>query len=185
MPPLLNRRSASRGFTLLELMTVILVVLILGVMLLPVYSGIERRAQKSGCIANLRSLHVATDLYLQEHHTWPQIKTDGVDPKIVAANWISTLQPYGLSQINWLCPTVQKTLENPDMTDPENTRLDYAASPFDTNPQTPFRWAKQPWFVEMADAHGNGQLILFPDGHVEELMDFLTQLKKPAASAGQ
>ena len=166
-------------------MTVILVIAILGVMLLPVYSQIERRSRKSGCLANLRSLHVGADLYLQEHRSWPQIATSGVDPKTVAANWIAALKPYGLSQINWLCPTIQKTMQNPDMSDPENVRIDYASSPFDTNPQSPFRWSKQPWFVEMADAHGNGQLILFPDGHIEELGDFLQQFKKPAAPTGK
>ena len=178
-------RSAASGVTLLELITVILVIAILAVMMLPIYSQLSRRADKAGCIANLRSLHVAANLSLQEHHSWPQIKTDGVEPSIVAANWISALKPYGLNQINWLCPTVQKSLQSPDMSDPANTRIDYGATPFDTNPATPFRWSRQPWFAENADVHGNGQLILFPDGHVQELGEFMSLFKKSGSSAGK
>ena len=168
---------------MLELMTVALVIGILLVLLLPVYDQVQRRLEKTNCIANLRSLHVGADLYLQEHRSWPQIATDGVEPNIVAKNWIAALQPYGLSQINWLCPTVQKELQNPDMSDPENTRIDYASTPFDTKPQTPYQWKNQPWFVESSDVHGNGNLILFPDGHVQEMGDFKALLKSQGTGA--
>ncbi len=167
-----DRRSAPGGFTLLELMTVILVIAILVVMLLPVYAQLQRRAEKASCMNNLRSLHVAANLYLQEHHMWPQIGIKGVEPQDAATSWINALQPYGLAQNNWVCPTIQRELQNPDLTNHDNARIDYMATPFDTNPQTPFRWSSQPWFVETADVHGNGNLILFPDGHIQELGDF-------------
>ena len=41
----------------------------------------------------------------------------------------------------------------------------------------------QPWFVESGDVHGNGNLIIFPDGHVQELGDFLSVMQKPEAVA--
>ena len=167
--------------TVLEVVTVMLVIIILVVIMLPVFAQIQRRAEKAGCIANLRALHVAADLYMQEHHFWPQIKTNGVDPTTVATKWIAALQPYGIAQVNWECPTIQKSLHNPDMTDPDNARIDYISSPFDMNPQSPYRWATQPWFIESSDNHGGGNLILFPDGHVQELGDFLAQMKKTPA----
>ena len=169
--------------TLLELTTVVLVLLILGVLLLPVYAGVLRRTEKTSCISNLHALHVGVDMYIQDHHVWPQIKTKGVEPQDVATSWINALQPYGLAQKNWLCPTVQKNLGNPDMTDHENARVDYAAMTFDSNPRTPFRWSLMPWFAETVDAHGNGQLLIFPDGHVQELGDFKAMLKKSPAPA--
>ena len=41
--------------------------------------------------------------------------------------------------------------------------------PFDNKPRTPYRWGRMPWFVERADFHGQGQLIIFTDGSVQEL----------------
>ena len=175
-PPTL--RSTARGVTLLELVTVLLVIIILGVMLLPVYSQVLRRTEKTACVANLHSLHVGMDLYMQEHHSWPQVVSSGAEPEVYAAKWIGILQPYGLNQINWICPTLQKSLSNPDLTDHDNTRIDYSPMTFDTKPQTPYRWQTMPWFAERADTHGNGQLLIFSDGHVQELGDFLASMKK-------
>ena len=183
MFPLRKPCSAPDGLTLLELITVMLVVAILAVMLLPVFAGIRARADKAGCISNLRSLHVAADLYLQEHHTWPQVKSAGVSPEDLAIKWVATLRPYGLNEINWVCPTLQRDLQNPDLTMPDSARVDYAATPFDTNPTTPFKWATQPWFVESADVHGNGNLILFPDGHVQELGDYKASVKSGGSAS--
>jgi prepilin-type N-terminal cleavage/methylation domain-containing protein len=162
-----------RAFTLLELATVVLVVAILAVMMLPVLQHVQARAARSKCIDNMRGLHVAADLYVQEHHSWPQIKNDGVSRTTIATAWIARLQPYGLDQINWICPTMQTLLGNPDLSNSNNVRIDYTATVFDSNPQTPFRWAKQPWFVENGNMHGNGNLIVFPDGHVQEMNEFI------------
>ena len=173
-----GRRHPTAAYTLLELLTVTVVVAILLVMLFPIYTQIVRRMDRAKCMTNLKALHVATDLYLQDHHMWPQVATKGIEPKTVAANWISTLQPYSLTQINWVCPTRQKLLESPDLSDPENARLDYTPTPFDRNPMTPMRWSTQPWFAENGDVHGNGNLMIFPDGHIQELGDFLALLHK-------
>lgn len=171
-----NRRSGA--FTLLELLTCVIVIAILVVILIPVYSQIVRRMERSKCISNLKSLHVAANLYLQDHRMWPQVSTKGVDPKTVAGDWINTLQPYGLNQINWICPTQQSRLGNPDLSDPENARIDYVSTPFDRNPMTPMRLTMQPWFIENGDVHGNGNLMIFPDGHVQEVGDFLSLMRK-------
>lgn len=171
-------RRHARAFTLLEVLTCIIVLAILLLMLAPVYTQIVRRMERTSCISNLKNLHVAADSYLQDHRMWPQVGTRGVDAKVVATTWISTLQPYGLTQPNWVCPTMQKQLLNPDLSDPDNARIDYMATPFDRNPMTPMRWSTQPWFVENGDVHGNGNLLVFPDGHVQELGDFLALMRK-------
>ena len=109
---------------------------------------------------------------------WPQIAVayQGDQPALATA-WIETLKPYGLSQINWICPTTQKNLGAPDLSDPNNVRVDYTAFPYGRNPQDPFRYATQPWFIENSDVHGNGQLLIFPDGHTAELVDFFREMK--------
>ncbi len=179
------RRSGSprrlEAFTLLEVLTCVIVVLILLVMLAPLYNQVVRRAQRTGCMSNLKGLHTAANLYLQEHRMWPQVGTKGTDPKTVATTWLSTFQPYGLSQMNWICPTQQSVLQNPDLSDPDNTRVDYVGTPFDKNPMTPLRWSTQPWFIESGDVHGNGNLIIFADGHIQEVGEFLSLMKKSGA----
>ena len=154
--------------TLLELMTVVVVIAILATMLSPVVPGLLARTQKVKCIGNLKALHVATNLYVQDNQHWPQISGNGSQDTVVANAWLAALKPYGLAQINWVCPTIQQALNSPDLTQPENVRVDYLAMPFGTKPNAPFQHPKQPWFIEAGDVHGNGQEIIFPDGHIEE-----------------
>ncbi len=181
MPSPAGRRffAARRGFTLLEVVICVLVVAIIATMLFPVLTTLQSRAERAKCTANLRSLHIAADLYVQEHHQWPQVAvTADMEPKVLAGLWIDILQPYGLQQINWICPTVQRLLNSPDFTDPDDKRIDYSATGFDTNPQSPFLYATQPWFIETGNVHGNGNLLIFPDGHVQSLNEVL-QTTKP------
>ena len=179
--PFARARRAQRAVTLLELMTVILVFTILLVLFFPVVDQVKRRLEKTRCIGNLRSLHVATNTYVQDHHSWPQIPVvNGGDPKDLATAWIETLKPYGLTQINWVCPTTQKNLNAPDLNDPDNVRIDYTAFPYGHSPQDPYRYSTQPWFVEKGDVHGNGNLMIFPDGHSEELVDFYRRMHSSA-----
>jgi type II secretory pathway pseudopilin PulG len=175
--------GGERAFTVLELASVVLVIAILSVMAMPVYQQVLIRSARSKCMENLRNLHVAANLYVQEHHSWPQIKNDGISRSVLATKWIARLQPYGLDQINWICPTIQQLMGNPDLSNPNNVRVDYTATPFDSNPRTPYRWAKQPWFVENGNMHGNGNLIVFPDGHIEQMNDVLREQSAISASS--
>ena len=161
----------SRAFTLLELLAVMILIAILATMLLPLLSQIQNRIEKVGCMNNLRSLHVAANLYLQQNGKWPQI-----DPQLLKSTtheydveWIQALTPFGGPRASWICPTVQRQLRGPDYTQPKFTRIDYLATPFDDKPNTPLKWSSQPWFVEKGDVHGNGNLLIFPDGSISEL----------------
>ncbi len=179
--PNVPSRPPRSGVTLLELATVVLILLILMVVLLPAYQGLQARAGRAGCTANLRSLHVAADLYLQEHHTWPQIQVSGFTEQQTATAWINALHPYGTEVSTWVCPTTQGNLHHPDLNDPDNVRVDYIATPFQSGQQYPYKWPNQPWFIERIDAHGSGNLIIFPDGHVNSAVEVLAHSKKPPA----
>ena len=159
------------GFTLLELMTVLVIISILIVVVAPVFPYLKARAQKVGCLANLRSLHVAVNTYVQDNRQWPQIASQGFEDSAAAKAWINALSPYGLTQINWVCPAVQETLHSPNLTDPENLRVDYMGMPFGPQPRAPFQSDKIPWFSETASIHGNGQELIFADGHIAEAND--------------
>ncbi len=154
-------------------MTVIVVISILAIMVSPALAGIKGRAQKVKCIGNLHSLHAAAGLYLQDNQHWPQIHGDPSTDTSVIDAWISAFSPYGLAPINWVCPSIQDALQSPDLSNPANKRLDYIAMPFGPQRNEPFQYARQPWFIETSDVHGNGQEIIFPDGHTEEALDII------------
>ena len=170
------------GFTLMELLVTIVVLGILIVLLFPALGSMQARAQRVQCMANLRSLYAATEMYIQQNGNWPQIPPmDDSDtgPSVYAKNWITALSPFGPTQKTWICPTIQGLLQKPDLTKPENTRVDYLATSFDDKPTTAHRWPRQPWFAEVGDVHGNGNLIIFTDGSISDLKTVAAQGQKP------
>ena len=176
-PPLPPPRRAA--FTLLELVTAVLIVAILLVLSVQAYSTVLPRVDRIRCTANLRSLHVAASLYVQEHRTWPQIGIKKEqDQTQYASYWITALRPYGATPKTWACPTTQRRSQSPDLELAQNARIDYLPNPFARGPQVPFRWARQPWFIERFDEHMDGNLVMFPDGHVESANQLLPKAKK-------
>lgn len=166
----------AAAFTLLELLTVITIIAILAVIGAGVFSDMRTRADKVKCTANLKNLYAGAEAYRQDQGRWPQI-----DPALLSSRateyytqWIGALQPYGLGIQNWLCPTNQRMLGNPDMTNPKNVRIDYLPTPFDDKPMTPQRWPKQPWFIERGAVHEGGNLLIFTNGQVSTLKEAIS-----------
>jgi prepilin-type N-terminal cleavage/methylation domain-containing protein len=173
---------ACPGFTLLELLTVIVIVALLATLLLPILASIRSRMEKSGCLANLRNVYLGAHSFVVDHKQWPQIPAGllKAQPEVYAERWIRALEPYKVNEKSWLCPTVQRSLDSapPDPKNPQSKRkkekrVDYFATPFDARDSTPMKWAKQPWFIERSDMHGNGNLIIYTDGTTAELKDLL------------
>lgn len=156
-------------------MTTLVVIGILATMTFGVMGNIQRRTEHAKCVANLKNLYAAASLYVQDNSSWPQVDYRLIrdNEKAYAEAWVEKLQRYGLAHINWLCPTMQRELDNPDMTNKENFRVDYIASPFDDRPIAPFEYSNQPWFAERGDPHGEGNLIILTNGQVFSLRDLL------------
>jgi prepilin-type N-terminal cleavage/methylation domain-containing protein len=162
--------TKSSGFTLLELLTVVVIIAILGTLTFPIVSAMRARAQRAQCTANLHALYVAANLFVQQNNSWPQIRlTSGESASTDFANaWIAALEPFGPTRKTWICPSFQEYLQNPDYNQSKNTRIDYMPMPFDDKPMTPHQWPQQPWFIENVDIHGNGHLIIFTDGSISD-----------------
>lgn len=79
----------------------------------------------------------------------------------------------------WVCPTIQRLYGNPNLSVPESRRLDYFAMTFDRRPGKAHESPVMPWFVESSNMHGGGQLMIFPDGHVQGTHGFVAALPKP------
>lgn len=172
-------RYNTRAFTILEIATVLVIVLILLTLLFPAILSLQSRGDKARCMANLRSLAVAVNLSVQDHGFWPQIDTHllTTDKPKYALRWIAELRPYGVTEVGWACPTVQRQMNDPDLNEPKNARIDYIPMPFDAKPRTAFKWSRHPWFVEASSAHGNGNLIIFTNGQVEEALNLVPKPK--------
>ena len=165
------------GFTLLEVFSAIVVILILVTLLVPGYEVVRMRVEKAACINNLRQLYVGANSYIQEHGGWPQ-----VNPALLQAPnnaydeaWIEDFMPFGVGRSSWICPTTQRDLGGPDYTQPLNHRADYVAFPFDNKRITPNRWPTAPWFVERGNVHGNGNLVIESNGAVIEMTSIISQ----------
>ena len=168
---LTEQRKSAEALTQLELVIVIGVVAVFAAVLVPVASAIRARAQRVQCTANLRNLYNAANLYMQQNGRWPQISMgDGGDSfQDYARGWITALAPFGPTQQTWICPTIQNRLGNPRYWEPDNARIDYYAMAFHDKPTSPYKYSRHPWFVETADVHGHGNLIIFADGSVSDL----------------
>ncbi len=169
-----RRRIAA--FTLLELMTVMVVIAILAVMLLPAVTTVKAQADKVTCMANLRNLYLGANAYMQQYSQWPQISTSLVVSHQYDEQWIEILIPLGVPRSGWVCPSTQRLMGNPSINDTQNPRADYLATPFDSKAMTPYMWSGMPWFLERGDMHGNGNLIIFSKGNIEEVNNIQAQL---------
>jgi competence protein ComGC len=67
----MRRRVLPRGFTLLEIVLIVLIVVALFGLLFPVLSAARKRSRVAGCMGNLRQLGVASALYLADFERYP------------------------------------------------------------------------------------------------------------------
>jgi type II secretory pathway pseudopilin PulG len=155
----------------MELLTVIAIVGILVTLLLPLMGLFTARAAKANCMSNLKSLYVAANLYTQEQGHWPQVDNNTFGTPAFTQAWVTALSQYGIYPINWTCPTIQRDLGTPDVNQPGAARLDYIGTPFGPQPQAPYKYSTQPWFVERGDVHGDGNMLIFSNGQIMSLSD--------------
>lgn len=171
-----TRRPPQRAaaFTLVEIMLTVAIVAILAIMSMGAYAKYIARTDNLVCIGRMKDVGTGLGAYLISKQEWPQFPEtlDNAEESRVWEWWITTLQPYGVAQSAWLCPSdererkqsvKEKSLER------DKYESTYVPTHFDSNPDTPFRW-RQPWLLERSAYHPNGQNILMPDGSIQSFI---------------
>jgi prepilin-type N-terminal cleavage/methylation domain-containing protein len=158
--------SRAPGFTLIEMLAVLGVLAILATLIFAGYPRFLASAQKARCMSNLRGLHHSFASYLTDSGRWPQVPDfDNSQNEAYETWWIDTMLPHGVTRETWICPTIRQAQAS--LPPRDRSLMHYTPTQFDPNPMTPRRWSTMPWFVEIANAHGHGALIIFADGSIE------------------
>src|SRR5512136_1989840 len=65
-----------KGFTLIELLVVIAIIGILAAMLFPVFARARESARKTQCLANVKNIAMALQIYLTDYDRFPPKHSD-------------------------------------------------------------------------------------------------------------
>lgn len=169
------RVSPWSGFTLLELIAVLLIFTIVATLLFPGGESALNRAREASCMANMRGIHLGLRKYLNDNgDVWPQGPSPSREEEWEQF-WSVTLSNYGVTAKIWQCPSIVASLARNKPEDGKIPSLHYVPTIFSATPHIADRWATQPWLIERANAHGHGSLICFPDGSVKPLAKVMAE----------
>lgn len=161
---------------MIELFVSIGILAILATIILIGWQRIVASSAKVKCMENMRSLHVSLNSYVQDKGHWPQVPPEidvnsASDDSAYEDWWLEELKDFGGTPEVWQCPIIKRTVSSKD---PKGRpKIHYTPTPFDSKPMTPYRWSTQPWLVEIGNIHGNGALLIFPDGSIKTINDIL------------
>lgn len=165
-----NHRSRSRSstrprraaFTLVELLAVIGIIAVLASVAFTLSLAVRKKAERVQCGENLKTLHTALSTYLYDNKRWPQV-AGGDDEEEYWQRWAAVLEPYKLPDKVWMCPTHKRVTKDELL-----QYSSYHPMPFDgISIHTPHKWKNMPWVMEIGDNHGDGALMVMPDGSIQ------------------
>ena len=105
-----------RGFTLIEILTVVAILAALAGIAFPVFGAVRRRVQHATCAENLHQLGIAVTIYANDHEGWVPPATTAEDawahvPGVSLADVKSSplglrtaMAPYVKNDAVWFCP---------------------------------------------------------------------------------
>lgn len=149
----------------MELLAVVGILAVLVSLSFPLYDTMRPRVERVVCLNNLKNLRTAFSDYAIGG--WPQIP-EGVELGSMEEQrwWLEkTKRDLGLSERSWQCPTIRRRFAK----EPETDRplLHYLPTMFSAEPNKANQWPEMPWFIEIGNAHGDGNLLIRQNGKLE------------------
>jgi prepilin-type N-terminal cleavage/methylation domain-containing protein/prepilin-type processing-associated H-X9-DG protein len=94
--------TRRRGFTLVEMLVVISIVVILAAILFPVFSQAREAARQTTCLSDLRQMSLAISMYVQDQDAYPMAAyvVGGEERR-----WHVVVQPYIKNTAVFVCPS--------------------------------------------------------------------------------
>ena len=92
-----RRGTSGRGFTLVELLVVVLVLSVLAALLLPALSSAREKARSVQCLANQKQWGAAFRMYADDNDDYLPRRGQGVEPLALITrsdDWFNALPPY-------------------------------------------------------------------------------------------
>jgi len=99
----------SQGFTLIEVLIVVAIIIVLAAMLMPVFEVATKRAEATSCLMNVRHIGMAAALYTEDNddRLLPACAS-GAPPGYLGIGWGLTVQPYLRNEAILVCPSDPK-----------------------------------------------------------------------------
>lgn len=127
------KRTLQRGFTLVELLIVVIILGILAAIVVPQFTATTADADNAAVQSNLQNMRSAIEFYRQEHGHWPgsQISTGATCPAGAAsggaanteASFVSSLTEFTFDN-GQACTGTDGTLNGPYVPEiPPNTKI--------------------------------------------------------------
>jgi prepilin-type N-terminal cleavage/methylation domain-containing protein/prepilin-type processing-associated H-X9-DG protein len=178
------RARRSHGFTLIELMVVMVIIMILAAILFPVFAQARDKARQTVCLSNLKQITMAVLMYANDwNETLPYVPiqegTSGglanLLPPLDAATegasgydrpfknqwdgslWVPILMPYVKNREVWYCPSAPR--DPADHLDDLSTGY-YSGTGSTTNPKV---WNTNPYYGKAPTNYDINAMIVMPE----------------------
>ena len=173
-----RREDLACAYTLIELLMVITIIACLAGLLLPALTAVRQKADAIACMANLRQIGIAGQLYASEHsqttpviEPWPSQPV--YSPGDGAQTILAALQPYGVTAATLRC---RADIGGPNYNAKEGSSYEWCPMANGQNVQS----VKLVWSgsisgvtlsrllmaFDYSNVHNNASNVLFGDGHV-------------------
>ena len=164
---MMSQKRRIAGFTLPEILVVVGILGVLMALLFPNISQILPKADRIVCMSHLRELWLHFAPCATDDEGWPQL------PQGVAAGsreeerfWLDYSSNHlGVPVKDWHCPSIDRASRRASSS-AQLPLIHYLPTLFDARSGTPNKWSSMPWFSEIGDVHGGGNLTIRADGTI-------------------